>query len=63
MEEGSAVTNLLTEFNYLDPFTFYRVFKILASSAPGRGGGGGGGAGRQGVSRVISVSIDEFRNV
>ena len=35
VEEGSWVTNLQSEFNYLDLFTFYSVFKISASSAPG----------------------------
>ena len=57
VEEGSWVTNLQTEFNYLDSFMFYSVFKISASLAPG------GGAGGCGVSRVISLSLDEFRNV
>ena len=58
MEEGSWVTNLQSEFNYLDSFTFYSVFKISASSAPGGVGQVGGG-----VCRVIRVSLDEFRNV
>ena len=41
---------------------FYGVFKIWVSLAPGGQGrwvGGGGG----GVSRVISVNLDEFKNV
>ena len=48
------------EFNYLDSFTFYSMFKILASLAPGGGAGVWGGGG---VCRVISMSLDEFRNV
>ena len=38
MQKGSGVINLQTEFNYLNSFTFYRVFTIWASSA--RGGWG-----------------------
>ena len=51
------MTNLQTEINYLDSFTFYSIFKISASSAPG-----GGPCGWR-VSRVIRVSLDELRNV
>ena len=47
----------LRDHNYLDSFTFYSVFKIWASLAPG------GGAGGWGLCRVIRVSLDEFRNV
>ena len=35
VEEGSWVTNLQSELNYLDSFMFYSIFKISASSAPG----------------------------
>ena len=35
---GQWVTNLQTEFNYLYLLTFYSVFKILTSSAPGEWG-------------------------
>ena len=38
MQKGSGVINLQTEFNYLNSFTFYRVFTIWVSSAQwGRG--------------------------
>ena len=41
----------------LDSFTFYRVFMIWASLAPG------GRADRWGISGVIRVSLYEFRSV
>ena len=41
----------------LNSFTFYRVFMIWASSAPG------GGAGEWWISVVIRVSLYEFRSV
>ena len=40
VQKGSGVINLQTEFSYLNSFTFYRVFTIWASSAPGGGAGG-----------------------
>ena len=51
MQKGSGVINLQTEFNYLDSFTFYRVFTIWASSAAG-------GAGQ--VGEGVSVDIEGF---
>ena len=53
MQEGSGVTNLQTELNYLDSFKSY-----CNSSDLGFLGSGGWG-----VSGVISCSLYEFRNV
>ena len=57
MQDGSGVTNLQTEFNYLDSFKSYCNSSDLGFL------GSRGGAGGWGVSRVISYSLYEFRNV
>ena len=57
MQEGSGVTNLQTELNYLDSFKSYCNSSDLGFL------GSGDGAGGWGVSGVISYSLYEFRNV
>ena len=57
VQEGSGVTNLQTELNYLDSFKSYCNSSDLGFL------GSGGGAGGWGVSRVINYSLYEFRNV
>ena len=57
VQEGSGVTNLQTELNYLDSFKSY-----CNSSDSGFLGSGGWGR-WVGVSGVISYSLYEFRNV
>ena len=64
LQEGSGVTNLQTELNYLNSFKSYCNSSDLAFL--GSGGWGrwvGGGAGGWGVSEVISYSLYELRNV
>ena len=57
VQEGSGVTNLQTELNYLDSFKSYCSSSNLGFL------GSGGGAGGWGVSGVISYSLYKFRNV
>ena len=57
MQEGSGVTNLQTELNYLHSFKSYCNSCDLGFL------GSGGWVGRWGVSGVISYSLYEFRNV
>ena len=57
MQEGSGVTNLQTDLNYLDSFKSY------CNSSDLHFLGTWGGAGGWGVSGVISYSLYEFRNV
>ena len=55
--EGPRVPNLQTEFNYLDSFKSYCNSSDLGFL------GSGGWSRWVGVSRVISYSLYEFRNV
>ena len=57
VQEGSRVTNLQTELNYLNLFKSYCNSSDLGFLSSG------GRAGGWGVSRVISYSLYEFRNV
>ena len=57
MQEGSGVTNLQTEMNYLDSFKSYCNSSDLGFLSSG-------GWGRWvGMSGVISYSLYEFKNV
>ena len=58
MQEGSGVTNLQTELNYLNWFKSY-----CNSSDLGFLGSRGGGAGGWGILGVISYSVYEFSNI
>ena len=57
LQEGSGVTNLQTELNYLDSFKSYCNFSDLGLLGSGRWGRW------VGVSRVTNYSLYEFRSV
>ena len=57
VQDGSGVTNLQAELNYLNSFKNYCNSSDLGFLSSG------GGAGGWGVSGVISYSLYEFRNV